>query len=132
MRLFQFVDRFQRYLKGRELEEPIRLVTFVETAVGLLNFKVNNTLYFEIEILKMPLSEKNGQRYVFCLLIKYAVPFFFFPFDYFSFPLPPNPPLCWLDGIPEPRQGNIAESQQEVKLIWNPTKAFKKFHLLRA
>uniref|UniRef100_A0A673KAX1 Citrate lyase beta like n=1 Tax=Sinocyclocheilus rhinocerous TaxID=307959 RepID=A0A673KAX1_9TELE len=34
-----FVDRFQRYLKGRELKEPIRLVTFVETAVGLLNFK---------------------------------------------------------------------------------------------
>ncbi|XP_055071274.2 citramalyl-CoA lyase, mitochondrial [Misgurnus anguillicaudatus] len=34
-----FVDRFQQYLKGRELEEPIRLVTFVETAVGLLNFK---------------------------------------------------------------------------------------------
>ncbi|KAG1959699.1 CoA ester lyase [Pimephales promelas] len=34
-----FVDRFQRYLKGRQLEEPIRLVTFVETALGLLNFK---------------------------------------------------------------------------------------------
>ncbi|XDV30354.1 hypothetical protein PO909_033289 [Leuciscus waleckii] len=34
-----FVDRFQQYLKGRELEEPIRLVTFVETALGLLNFK---------------------------------------------------------------------------------------------
>ncbi|KAI7808496.1 citrate lyase subunit beta-like protein [Triplophysa rosa] len=34
-----FVDRFQQYLKGRELKEPIRLVTFVETAVGLLNFK---------------------------------------------------------------------------------------------
>ncbi|KAF0026677.1 hypothetical protein F2P81_021414 [Scophthalmus maximus] len=34
-----FVDRFQRNLKGRALTEPIRLVTFVETAVGLLNFK---------------------------------------------------------------------------------------------
>ncbi|CAL8320171.1 unnamed protein product [Merluccius merluccius] len=34
-----FVDRFQRHLKGRPLMEPIRLVTFVETAVGLLNFK---------------------------------------------------------------------------------------------
>ncbi|XP_012689510.1 citramalyl-CoA lyase, mitochondrial [Clupea harengus] len=34
-----FVDRFQRHLKGRALAEPIRLVTFVETAVGLLNFK---------------------------------------------------------------------------------------------
>ncbi|CAN9497588.1 unnamed protein product [Ophioblennius macclurei] len=34
-----FVDRFQRYLKGRALTEPVRLVTFVETAVGLLNFK---------------------------------------------------------------------------------------------
>ncbi|KAM7380262.1 hypothetical protein PAMP_003574 [Pampus punctatissimus] len=35
-----FVDRFQHNLKGRALTEPIRLVTFVETAVGLLNFKV--------------------------------------------------------------------------------------------
>ncbi|XP_053733636.1 citramalyl-CoA lyase, mitochondrial isoform X2 [Synchiropus splendidus] len=35
-----FVDRFQRHLKARPLTEPIRLVTFVETAVGLLNFKV--------------------------------------------------------------------------------------------
>ncbi|XP_051565725.1 citramalyl-CoA lyase, mitochondrial isoform X2 [Myxocyprinus asiaticus] len=35
----KFVDRFEQYLKGRELKEPIRLVTFVETAVGLLNFK---------------------------------------------------------------------------------------------
>ncbi|KAK5614867.1 hypothetical protein CRENBAI_010746 [Crenichthys baileyi] len=35
----QFVDRFQHNLKGRTLTEPIRLVTFVETAVGLLNFK---------------------------------------------------------------------------------------------
>ncbi|XP_076021763.1 citramalyl-CoA lyase, mitochondrial [Genypterus blacodes] len=34
-----FVDRFQQNLKGRPLTEPIRLVTFVETAVGLLNFK---------------------------------------------------------------------------------------------
>ncbi|KAI3356420.1 hypothetical protein L3Q82_017636 [Scortum barcoo] len=34
-----FVDRFQRNLKGRALTEPVRLVTFVETAVGLLNFK---------------------------------------------------------------------------------------------
>ncbi|XP_072252711.1 citramalyl-CoA lyase, mitochondrial isoform X2 [Leuresthes tenuis] len=35
----KFVDRFQHNLKGRALTEPIRLVTFVETAVGLLNFK---------------------------------------------------------------------------------------------
>ncbi|KAM9342284.1 citramalyl-CoA lyase, mitochondrial [Pholidichthys leucotaenia] len=34
-----FVDRFQHNLKGRALTEPIRLVTFVETAAGLLNFK---------------------------------------------------------------------------------------------
>ncbi|XP_007227836.3 citramalyl-CoA lyase, mitochondrial isoform X1 [Astyanax mexicanus] len=34
-----FVDRFQQHLKGRKLMEPIRLVTFVESAVGLLNFK---------------------------------------------------------------------------------------------
>ncbi|XP_049583539.1 citramalyl-CoA lyase, mitochondrial [Syngnathus scovelli] len=34
-----FVDRFQRSLKGRSLTGPVRLVTFVETAVGLLNFK---------------------------------------------------------------------------------------------
>ncbi|XP_033843328.1 citramalyl-CoA lyase, mitochondrial isoform X2 [Periophthalmus magnuspinnatus] len=34
-----FLDRFQHHLKGRPLTEPIRLVTFVETAVGLLNFK---------------------------------------------------------------------------------------------
>ncbi|KAM9709357.1 citramalyl-CoA lyase, mitochondrial [Menidia menidia] len=34
-----FVDRFERNLKGRSLTEPIRLVTFVESAVGLLNFK---------------------------------------------------------------------------------------------
>ncbi|XP_034142613.1 citramalyl-CoA lyase, mitochondrial isoform X3 [Esox lucius] len=35
-----FVDRLQHHLKGRVLTEPIRLVTFVETAVGLLNLKV--------------------------------------------------------------------------------------------
>ncbi|CAL8267422.1 unnamed protein product [Lota lota] len=34
-----FVDRFRRHLKGRPLTEPVRLVTFVETAVGLLHFK---------------------------------------------------------------------------------------------
>ncbi|TNN68924.1 Citrate lyase subunit beta-like protein, mitochondrial [Liparis tanakae] len=34
-----FVGRFQHHLKGRRLTEPIRLVTFVETAVGLLNFQ---------------------------------------------------------------------------------------------
>ncbi|XP_060785510.1 citramalyl-CoA lyase, mitochondrial isoform X2 [Neoarius graeffei] len=34
-----FVDRFQQRLKGRMLMEPIRFITFVETAVGLLNFK---------------------------------------------------------------------------------------------
>uniref|UniRef100_H2M696 Citramalyl-CoA lyase, mitochondrial n=1 Tax=Oryzias latipes TaxID=8090 RepID=H2M696_ORYLA len=34
-----FVDRFLHHLKGRELTEPIRLVTFVETAVGLLNLR---------------------------------------------------------------------------------------------
>uniref|UniRef100_A0A4W4DZ47 Citramalyl-CoA lyase, mitochondrial n=1 Tax=Electrophorus electricus TaxID=8005 RepID=A0A4W4DZ47_ELEEL len=34
-----FVDRFQWHLKNRKLLAPIRLVTFVETAVGLLNFK---------------------------------------------------------------------------------------------
>ncbi|TSU62972.1 Citrate lyase subunit beta-like protein, mitochondrial [Bagarius yarrelli] len=34
-----FVDRFLKHLKGRLLMEPVRLVTFVETAVGLLNFK---------------------------------------------------------------------------------------------
>nr|XP_029486253.1 citramalyl-CoA lyase, mitochondrial isoform X2 [Oncorhynchus nerka] len=36
----KFVDRFQHHLNGRALTEPIRLITFVETAVGLLNFKV--------------------------------------------------------------------------------------------
>lgn len=34
-----FVDSFQRHLKGRTLTAPVRLVTFVETAVGLLSFK---------------------------------------------------------------------------------------------
>uniref|UniRef100_A0A3Q0SYB6 Citramalyl-CoA lyase, mitochondrial n=1 Tax=Amphilophus citrinellus TaxID=61819 RepID=A0A3Q0SYB6_AMPCI len=34
-----FVDRFQHHLKGWPLTEPVRLITFVETAVGLLNFK---------------------------------------------------------------------------------------------
>ncbi|XP_048871090.1 citramalyl-CoA lyase, mitochondrial isoform X2 [Brienomyrus brachyistius] len=34
-----FMDRFQHHMKGRTLTEPIRLVTFVESAVGLLNFK---------------------------------------------------------------------------------------------
>uniref|UniRef100_A0A3Q3Q459 Citramalyl-CoA lyase, mitochondrial n=1 Tax=Monopterus albus TaxID=43700 RepID=A0A3Q3Q459_MONAL len=34
-----FVDRFQHNLKGRPLTESIRLLTFVETAMGLLNFK---------------------------------------------------------------------------------------------
>ncbi|KAL4604961.1 citrate lyase subunit beta-like protein, mitochondrial [Arapaima gigas] len=34
-----FADRFGRHVSGRSLEEPVRLVTFVETATGLLNFK---------------------------------------------------------------------------------------------
>ncbi|KAG9349566.1 hypothetical protein JZ751_028014 [Albula glossodonta] len=34
-----FVDRFQHYLKGRTLPEPVRLVTFVETAVGATRTK---------------------------------------------------------------------------------------------
>ncbi|XP_030642701.1 citramalyl-CoA lyase, mitochondrial [Chanos chanos] len=34
-----FVDRLEQHLKDRNLAEPIRLVTFVETAVGLLNLK---------------------------------------------------------------------------------------------
>ncbi|XP_028992811.1 citramalyl-CoA lyase, mitochondrial isoform X2 [Betta splendens] len=34
-----FVDRFQHNLKGRPVTERVRLVTFVETAMGLLNFK---------------------------------------------------------------------------------------------
>ncbi|XP_015219017.1 citramalyl-CoA lyase, mitochondrial isoform X2 [Lepisosteus oculatus] len=34
-----FVDKFLHLLRGRTLVEPIHLITFVETAVGLLNFK---------------------------------------------------------------------------------------------
>ncbi|MEE6470822.1 hypothetical protein FKM82_009075, partial [Ascaphus truei] len=34
-----FTDKFLHYLKGRKLTQPIHLITFVETAVGLLNFK---------------------------------------------------------------------------------------------
>uniref|UniRef100_A0AAY4EF30 Citramalyl-CoA lyase, mitochondrial n=1 Tax=Denticeps clupeoides TaxID=299321 RepID=A0AAY4EF30_9TELE len=34
-----FVGRFLQHLKGRALSEPVRLVAFVETAVGLLNFQ---------------------------------------------------------------------------------------------
>ncbi|XP_075054148.1 citramalyl-CoA lyase, mitochondrial [Mixophyes fleayi] len=34
-----FTENFLRHLKGRKLAQPIYLVTFVETAVGLLNFK---------------------------------------------------------------------------------------------
>ncbi|XP_061580644.1 citramalyl-CoA lyase, mitochondrial [Cololabis saira] len=34
-----FVDRFRQNLKGRVPAEPLRLVTFVETAMGLLNFQ---------------------------------------------------------------------------------------------
>ncbi|XP_043547228.1 citramalyl-CoA lyase, mitochondrial isoform X1 [Chiloscyllium plagiosum] len=34
-----FADRFAKYSKGRTLKEPMNLITFVETAVGLLNFK---------------------------------------------------------------------------------------------
>ncbi|XP_078402164.1 citramalyl-CoA lyase, mitochondrial isoform X2 [Cetorhinus maximus] len=35
----KFADRFAKYTKGRTLKEPMNLITFVETAVGLLNFK---------------------------------------------------------------------------------------------
>ncbi|XP_043547231.1 citramalyl-CoA lyase, mitochondrial isoform X4 [Chiloscyllium plagiosum] len=35
----KFADRFAKYSKGRTLKEPMNLITFVETAVGLLNFK---------------------------------------------------------------------------------------------
>ncbi|XP_041055896.1 citramalyl-CoA lyase, mitochondrial isoform X2 [Carcharodon carcharias] len=35
----KFADRFSKYTKGRTLKEPMNLITFVETAVGLLNFK---------------------------------------------------------------------------------------------
>ncbi|XP_072332167.1 citramalyl-CoA lyase, mitochondrial isoform X1 [Scyliorhinus torazame] len=34
-----FANRFAKYSKGRTLKEPMNLITFVETAVGLLNFK---------------------------------------------------------------------------------------------
>ncbi|KPP56812.1 hypothetical protein Z043_125531 [Scleropages formosus] len=34
-----FMDRFRHHMSGRSPAEPIRLVTFVETAAGLLNFK---------------------------------------------------------------------------------------------
>lgn len=52
---------------------------------------------------------------------------------YFSFLLPifffkSSQRVC----VPELRQGNTAQSQWEVKLIWNPTKAWHKFHLLHA
>ncbi|MGH0126816.1 UNVERIFIED_CONTAM: hypothetical protein FKN15_024016, partial [Acipenser sinensis] len=36
----EFVDKCAHFLKGRTLTEPLRLITFVETAVGLLNIKV--------------------------------------------------------------------------------------------
>ncbi|XP_038673960.1 citramalyl-CoA lyase, mitochondrial isoform X2 [Scyliorhinus canicula] len=35
----KFANRFAKYSKGRTLKEPMNLITFVETAVGLLNFK---------------------------------------------------------------------------------------------
>ncbi|KAM4700391.1 citramalyl-CoA lyase, mitochondrial isoform 2-T2 [Discoglossus pictus] len=35
----KFTDKFQHTIKNRKLTEPIHLITFVETAVGLLNFK---------------------------------------------------------------------------------------------
>lgn len=38
----------------------------------------------------------------------------------------------WWVGVPELRQENIAQSQWEVILIWNPTKAWHNFHLLHA
>ncbi|XP_040847474.1 citramalyl-CoA lyase, mitochondrial [Ochotona curzoniae] len=34
-----FSDRFLFHLKGRKLEQPMNLIPFVETAMGLLNFK---------------------------------------------------------------------------------------------
>ncbi|XP_072884786.1 citramalyl-CoA lyase, mitochondrial isoform X1 [Hemitrygon akajei] len=34
-----FADRFAKYSKGQPVKEPMNLITFVETAVGLLNFK---------------------------------------------------------------------------------------------
>nr|KAF6427305.1 citramalyl-CoA lyase [Rousettus aegyptiacus] len=35
-----FSEKFSFYLKGRKLEQPMNLIPFVETAMGLLNFKV--------------------------------------------------------------------------------------------
>ncbi|XP_012878472.1 PREDICTED: citrate lyase subunit beta-like protein, mitochondrial [Dipodomys ordii] len=34
-----FLDKFSFHLKGRKLEQPMNLIPFVETAMGLLNFK---------------------------------------------------------------------------------------------
>uniref|UniRef100_G3QUG3 Citramalyl-CoA lyase, mitochondrial n=1 Tax=Gorilla gorilla gorilla TaxID=9595 RepID=G3QUG3_GORGO len=34
-----FADKFSFHLKGRKLEQPMNLIPFVETAMGLLNFK---------------------------------------------------------------------------------------------
>ncbi|KAG3293323.1 citramalyl-CoA lyase, mitochondrial isoform X9 [Ictidomys tridecemlineatus] len=34
-----FSDKFSFHLKGRKLEQPMNLIPFVETAMGLLNFK---------------------------------------------------------------------------------------------
>ncbi|XP_066872805.1 citramalyl-CoA lyase, mitochondrial isoform X2 [Kogia breviceps] len=34
-----FSDKFSFYLQGRKLEQPMNLIPFVETAMGLLNFK---------------------------------------------------------------------------------------------
>ncbi|KAM3933560.1 LOW QUALITY PROTEIN: citramalyl-CoA lyase, mitochondrial [Leptodactylus fuscus] len=34
-----FAEKFLLHLKGRKLDQPIYLVSFVETAIGLLNFK---------------------------------------------------------------------------------------------
>nr|XP_038949346.1 citramalyl-CoA lyase, mitochondrial isoform X2 [Rattus norvegicus] len=35
----KFSDKFSLHLKGRKLEQPMNLIPFVETAMGLLNFK---------------------------------------------------------------------------------------------
>ncbi|XP_048656638.1 citramalyl-CoA lyase, mitochondrial isoform X7 [Marmota marmota marmota] len=35
----KFSDKFSFHLKGRKLEQPMNLIPFVETAMGLLNFK---------------------------------------------------------------------------------------------
>ncbi|XP_069746611.1 citramalyl-CoA lyase, mitochondrial isoform X4 [Narcine bancroftii] len=35
----KFTDRFAKHSKGRTAEKPMNLITFVETAVGLLHFK---------------------------------------------------------------------------------------------